>query len=462
MESTNDKLDKKGREPLLRALFAECGLTYEDTAGLIGCSAMTLQNDVRGNGGMTAFAPDRPMTSEAYAVGFRKYAKLEAHKWEEWPYRRLEGMDAKICLMLRTWLGIQEIEMHMGEQAKILSVLLTPEYRADQTPYFRLLCASRALWNESDRSLDVDGVMSKILRGIATGSESAPADAAKAKMLFARGLANSARDQVLPTWPDDAAKRVDGALERLSLREREFLRRNYGIGCEPENHRSIAAFLGLKVTQIPYLERSSLRHLRQSPEITPLVVSMGAAVNCVIESIKPELAEPDPGYDHPLSMRVIDANFSFKVENILKGMGLKYLWQLVGTNEERFGPPTLGEIKTLLGRHGLSMGMELTDEHRTEYIRKAAMPKPVEPESEYTKALYERMDEQSLTVRTASCIQNAGIEYIWQLVEKSEAEMLRMKNFGRGSLNEVKDLLCVYGLSLGMRLTNFPRNAPAK
>ena len=57
-----------------------------------------------------------------------------------------------------------------------------------------------------------------------------------------------------------------------------------------------------------------------------------------------------------------------------------------------------------------------------------------------------------------NCLQNAGIEYIWQLVEKTEAEMLKTKNFGRKSLNEIKEILSELGLSLGMKLHNFPKN----
>ena len=67
------------------------------------------------------------------------------------------------------------------------------------------------------------------------------------------------------------------------------------------------------------------------------------------------------------------------------------------------------------------------------------------------------MDELDLSVRSANCLQNAGIEYIWQLVERSEAEMLKTKNFGRKSLNEIKELLSELGLSLGMKLNNFPK-----
>jgi DNA-directed RNA polymerase subunit alpha len=77
---------------------------------------------------------------------------------------------------------------------------------------------------------------------------------------------------------------------------------------------------------------------------------------------------------------------------------------------------------------------------------------------EFNEHLFKRVDELELSVRSQNCLQNAGIEYIYQLVEKSEAEMLKTKNFGRKSLNEIKDILSDLGLSLAMKLHNFPKH----
>ncbi len=81
-----------------------------------------------------------------------------------------------------------------------------------------------------------------------------------------------------------------------------------------------------------------------------------------------------------------------------------------------------------------------------------------EAEEEFNENLFKRVDELELSVRSQNCLQNAGIEYIYQLVEKSEAEMLKTKNFGRKSLNEIKEILSDLGLSLGMKLHNFPKH----
>ena len=69
--------------------------------------------------------------------------------------------------------------------------------------------------------------------------------------------------------------------------------------------------------------------------------------------------------------------------------------------------------------------------------------------------LYRTVDELELSVRSANCLKNADIHKIYQLVSKTEAEMLKTKNFGRKSLNEIKEVLGDMGLSLGMKLDGF-------
>jgi hypothetical protein len=66
-----------------------------------------------------------------------------------------------------------------------------------------------------------------------------------------------------------------------------------------------------------------------------------------------------------------------------------------------------------------------------------------------------------LSVRSYNCLKNANIRTIGELVTKSEAEMLKTKNFGRKSLNEIKEILTSMGLSLGMRLDDNGKPVPA-
>ena len=73
----------------------------------------------------------------------------------------------------------------------------------------------------------------------------------------------------------------------------------------------------------------------------------------------------------------------------------------------------------------------------------------------FNENLYRSVEELELSVRSANCLKNADINQIWQLVSKSEAEMLKTKNFGRKSLNEIKEVLGEMELSLGMKLEGF-------
>lgn len=72
--------------------------------------------------------------------------------------------------------------------------------------------------------------------------------------------------------------------------------------------------------------------------------------------------------------------------------------------------------------------------------------------------LSRRVDELELSVRSANCLRNANIVQVWQLCEKTEAELLKTKNLGRKSLNEIKDTLAEIELSLGMDLAGFPKD----
>jgi len=85
--------------------------------------------------------------------------------------------------------------------------------------------------------------------------------------------------------------------------------------------------------------------------------------------------------------------------------------------------------------------------------------KPVE-EAKLNENLFRSVDELELSVRSANCLQNANIKTIGDLVQKTEAEMLKTKNFGRKSLKEIKEILAEMGLALGMKLETWPPKSP--
>ena len=93
------------------------------------------------------------------------------------------------------------------------------------------------------------------------------------------------------------------------------------------------------------------------------------------------------------------------------------------------------------------------DEDEEEEQRRAEETKPVN--ASLNDNLFKTVDSLELSVRAANCLENANIKFIGELVTKSESEMLKTKNFGRKSLNEIKDILAEMGLSLGMKIDGF-------
>ena len=87
---------------------------------------------------------------------------------------------------------------------------------------------------------------------------------------------------------------------------------------------------------------------------------------------------------------------------------------------------------------------------------KAKASDEAKPELPFNPALLKKVDELELSVRSANCLKNDNIVYIGDLIQKTEGEMLRTPNFGRKSLNEIKEVLASMGLSLGMDVPNWP------
>ena len=87
---------------------------------------------------------------------------------------------------------------------------------------------------------------------------------------------------------------------------------------------------------------------------------------------------------------------------------------------------------------------------------KAEAAQPEVPDLAFNPALLKKVDELELSVRSANCLKNDNIVYIGDLIQKTEAEMLRTPNFGRKSLNEIKEVLASMGLHLGMEVQNWP------
>jgi len=167
-------------------------------------------------------------------------------------------------------------------------------------------------------------------------------------------------------------------------------------------------------------------------------------------------AEKNKPEDAPIGLIPIDAVFSpvrkvaYKVENTRVGQETDYdkLFLEVTTN----GAVTPEDAVALAARI-LQDQLQLFinfDEPSGEVVEERSDELP------FNRNLLRKVDELELSVRSANCLKNDNIIYIGDLVQKTEADMLRTPNFGRKSLNEIKEVLSQMGLHLGMEIAEWP------
>lgn len=157
----------------------------------------------------------------------------------------------------------------------------------------------------------------------------------------------------------------------------------------------------------------------------------------------------------PIGLIPIDAIFSpirkvnFKVENARVGQETDFdkLVLEVWTDGSLRPDDAVAHAAKLLKDH-LSIFIHLPEEEEESLFAEEEMKKS----PDFNENLLRSVNELELSVRAANCLKNAGIETIAEMVQKTESEMLKTKNFGRKSLNEIKEILTAMGLSLGMKV----------
>jgi DNA-directed RNA polymerase subunit alpha len=156
----------------------------------------------------------------------------------------------------------------------------------------------------------------------------------------------------------------------------------------------------------------------------------------------------------PINAILLDADFSpitrvnFQAEPIPGGQGRERLILEVWTNGTVAPTAAVGEAARILEDHWAL----LEQFPEVEPQAPAAETADLGPRTELNENLFRNVDELELSVRASNCLKTANIRTIADLVQKSEAELLKTKNFGKKSLNEIKTILGEMGLALGMRL----------
>jgi len=173
------------------------------------------------------------------------------------------------------------------------------------------------------------------------------------------------------------------------------------------------------------------------------------------------LAESNKDEDAPVGTMPIDAVFS-PIRRVNYVVGNARVGQRTDYDKLTLEVWTDGSIRP---EDAVAYAAKILKEQMTIFIN---FDEQLEPEPDkkpdktrkpkFNENLYRNVEELELSVRSANCLKNANILKIFQLVNKTEAEMLKTKNFGRKSLNEIKEVLSEMGLSLGMKLDGF--NAP--
>ena len=167
-------------------------------------------------------------------------------------------------------------------------------------------------------------------------------------------------------------------------------------------------------------------------------------------------AEKNKTDDAPLGLIAVDSLFSpvkkvsFTVENAREGKSLDFdkLIMKIETDGSVSAEDAIAYAARIFQEQ---LGMFINFEEPKEVEK---IPQITEPE--FNKNLLKKVDELELSVRSMNCLKNDNIIYIGDLVQKTEPEMLRTPNFGRKSLNEIKEVLNSMSLYLGMEIPNWP------
>jgi len=168
-------------------------------------------------------------------------------------------------------------------------------------------------------------------------------------------------------------------------------------------------------------------------------------------------AEKNKLKDQPIGVIAVDSIFS-PIQNVNYHVTNARVGQVTDYDKLTVEVETDGSV---LPEDAVAFAAKILKEQMTPFINFEEEPEPVEEEEEeeeekLNENLFRHVSELELSVRSSNCLKNANITLIGELVQKSESEMLKTKNFGRKSLNEIKAILEEMGLSLGIKLENFP------
>ena len=211
------------------------------------------------------------------------------------------------------------------------------------------------------------------------------------------------------------------------------------------------------VTAADIVETNGIQVLNRDHVICHLDDGASLFMELVVETGKGYVAaDKNRPEDAPIGLISVDALFSpikkvsYKVEPTREGQVLDY-------DKLMLSIETDGSIKP---EDAVAFAARIVQDQLSVFVNfeepQAGVRQDEQDDLEFNPLLLKKVDELELSVRSANCLKNDNIVYIGDLIQKTEAEMLRTPNFGRKSLNEIKEVLTSMGLHLGMEIIDWP------
>lgn len=382
--------NRRERWPLVSSLLA-LGFSCPETAQLIGWSAGAIGNDIKARGGMTKCFPDRPKKGERFAGIVQRLAEF----WGTTP--RVDSVEAKLFCALQEYFFVKLglVDFAHGVAAG-LRPFKRPQVHPGQEPYVALAAAVLRI-NLDDEP--VPDLVDMVLRAIELGEYPVPVDLVELHRLIVHEAHRLlAEQEPCARWKAHDHELIDEVLVDLAPAQIEHLRRVFGLsGYEPMSVAKAGrlVYRGKSAATIHKNYHAALQRLRR---IGP---------RQVIEDLWWVSA---PHETRALRTSLVKARGTISdLEDVIRGLKARL--------SARVNPPKETQLDPDLIRQ---------------------LIKPVGP--------------LELSVRSYNCLSNHNIEYLFELVLRSEADMLRIKNLGRKSMYELREVLGELGLGFRMKV----------
>ncbi len=381
--------NRRERWPLVHELV-KLGFTYPETAKYVGWSDGAIRNDVQARGGMTKCFPDRPGKSERLTGIVQRLAKFTV----ETP--AVDSVEAKLFCALQEYV-FEELGMvdFAHGVTRGLRPFLRPRVYPEQEPYVPLVAAVLGINLENEPAPDL---LDMVLRAIELGEYPSPINVIELKDLIVKEDHDlMAGSKICPHWRIDDHEWIDECLRsRLTPREFIVITELYGLdGNPPTKQSELAREMNYSSERVRQFRAKALRKLRRPTD----------------------------------------------------KQHFEDLWWTPEPNEMRSLRWSLDQTRAQVEKlEQQVLRLELWQPGRT-----VSTPK-VNLDPAIIQNLMKPVSGLELSRRTHNCLENQNVMFLFEVVIRREADMLRTKNFGRKSLNELKDILAELGLSLGMNL----------